>query len=53
MSEKMRVTPIHKEGSKLVMGNYPPISVLPIISKIFEQEIFQQLYKYLNENNLI
>ena len=35
------------------MGNYQPISVLPIISKIFEQEIFQQLYKYMNENNLI
>ena len=34
-----RVTPIHK--------------VLPIISKIFEHEIFQQLYKYINENNLI
>ena len=48
-----RVTPIHKNGSKLVMGNYPSISVLPIISKIFEQEIFQQLYKYMNENNLI
>ena len=35
------------------MGNYRPISVLPIISKIFEQEIFQQLYKYMNENNRI
>ena len=48
-----RVTPIHKDGSKLVMGNYRPISLLPIISKIFEQEFFQQLYKYMNENNLI
>ena len=48
-----RVTPIHKDGSKLVMGNYRPISVLPIISKICEQEIFQQLYKYMNESNLI
>ena len=47
-----RVTPIHKDGSKLVMGNYRPISVLPIISKSFEQEIFQQLHKYMNENNL-
>ena len=48
-----RVTPIHKDDSKLVTGNYRPISVLPIISKIFEQEIFQQLYKYMNKNNLI
>ena len=48
-----RVTPIHKDGSKLVIGNYRPISVLPITSKIFEQEFFQQLYKDMNENNLI
>ena len=48
-----RVTPIHKDGSKQIVGNYPPISVRPIISKIFEKEIFQQLYKHMNENNLI
>ena len=35
------------------MGSYRPMSVLPIISKIFEKEIFQQLYKHMNENNLI
>ena len=52
MTGKMRVTPIYKDGSKLVMDNYRPILVLPIISKIFEQEIFQQLYEYMNENNL-
>ena len=32
---------------------YRPISVLPIISEIFEQEIFQQLYKCMNENDII
>ena len=48
-----RVTPIHKDGSRQIVGNYRPISVLPIISKIFEKEIFQQLYKHMNENNLI
>ena len=48
-----RFFPIHKDGSKLAIGNCRPISVLPIISKIFEQEIFQQLYRYMNENNLI
>ena len=35
------------------MGNYRPISILPIISKIFEKEIFQELYKHLNDNCLI
>ena len=32
--------------------NYRPISILPIISKIFERSVFNQLYKYLNENCL-
>ena len=48
-----RVTPIYKDGNRQIVGNYRPISVLPIISKIFEKEICQQLYKYMNENNLI
>ena len=29
-----RVSPIHKNGSKPVMGNYRPISVLPIIRRL-------------------
>jgi retron-type reverse transcriptase len=32
------------------LGNYRPISILPIISKVFEKEIFTQLYKNVNEN---
>ena len=48
-----RVTSIHKDGSRQIVGNYRPISVLPLISKIFEKEIFQQLYKHMNENNLM
>ena len=39
-----RVCPIHQDDSKHVIGNYRPISALPIVGKVFEQEIFQQLY---------
>ena len=35
------------------MGNYRPISVLPTISKIFEQHIANQLNKFLNDNQLL
>ena len=35
------------------MGNYIPISVLPTISKIFEQHIASQLNKFLNDNQLL
>lgn len=48
-----KVTPIFKSGSKSDPGNYRPISVLPIISKIFEKIIYNRLEIYLNSNNII
>ena len=45
--------PIYKEGDRRILGNYRPISILPIVSKVFEKEIFKQLYKHLNDNNLV
>ena len=47
------LTPIHKKGSKQLVSNYRPISLLPICGKIFEKIIFNQLYSFLNSNNLI
>ena len=44
-----RVNPIYKEGSRRNMGNYRPISILPILSKAFEKEVFRQIYQYFNE----
>ena len=34
-------------------SNYRPISVLPVISQLFEKLIFDQLYDYLHRNQLI
>ena len=48
-----RVTPIFKEGDKSEPSNYRPISVLPVLTRLFEKLIFSQLYKYLNDNNLL
>ena len=42
------VTRIFKKGEKQLINNYRPIS-----SKILEKIIFNNLYHYLNENNLI
>ena len=47
------VTPVFKKGDKQLIKNYRPISLLPICGKILEKIIFNQLYKYFNENNLI
>ena len=30
-----------------------PISLLPTISKVFERNIYDQMYEYLNKNNLL
>ncbi len=48
-----RVQPIYKSEDRRKCENYRPISILPIVSEIFEKEIFQQLYNYLSENSLI
>jgi hypothetical protein len=48
-----RVNPIYKEGSRPKMGNYRPISILPILSKVFEKEVFRQIYQYFNVNLLL
>ena len=34
-------------------GNYRPISILPVISKLIEKIAHQQLYDYLSTNNLL
>ena len=47
------IKPIFKENNKEKASNYRPISILPILSKIFERACTDQLVKYLEENNLI
>ena len=48
-----RVTPIFKTGAKHDMGNYRPISVISIVSKIMEKLIYNQLYDYLINSNIL
>ena len=45
-----RVTPIFKDGDKTDKSNYRPISVLPVISRLFEKLVTNQLYHYMNDN---
>ena len=48
-----RVTPIPKGGDLTNAGNYRPISVLLIFSKIFEKVVYKQLYTYFEQNNIL
>ena len=47
------MTPIFKKGDKQSTKNYRSLSLLPICVKMFEKIIFNNLYLYLNSNNLI
>ena len=44
-----KLTPIFKSGSKHLMDNYRPISVLPVCSKILEKCVHHQLTSFLEE----
>ncbi len=48
-----RVKPLHKKDDETSFSNYHPISLLPVISKIFEKVIFMELYTYFKDNKLL
>ena len=48
-----KVTPIFKKGSKDDPGNYRPISVLPILAKVFEKIVNSRLIDFLEVNNVL
>ena len=48
-----KVLPLFKSGPRNLVDNYRPISILPVISKILERVIYDQLSDYLESNDLI
>ena len=48
-----RVSPIYKGGDVEIAGNYRPVSVLPVVSKIMEKLVHQQLYSYLQQHAIL
>ena len=51
--KKSKVVPLHKKGDTLNPKNYRPVAIVPILSKILERIIFNQMIQYLNQNNLL
>lgn len=45
--------PVFKKGDKTDLKNYRPISLLPIISKVYEKLIKKQILEFLNVNNIL
>ncbi|CAH2088992.1 unnamed protein product [Euphydryas editha] len=48
-----KITPIYKSGIRSEPGNYRPISVLPVLSKIFERVLYNRRDQHLSRINYI
>ena len=48
-----KVTPLYKKGPKTDPGNYRPISVLPVIAKVFEKLVNGRLMTFLESNEIL
>ena len=48
-----KIIPLHKSGNKQDPSNYRPISILPVINKIFEKLIYNRLNNFFEKYNII
>ena len=51
--KEARVIPLFKKGSKLDPGNYRPVSILNVMSKVLERAVHTQLNEYLHVRGLL
>ena len=47
------IIPIFKKGSKILVGNYRPISLLSNLNKIFEKLMFKRLQSFIDKYKLL
>ena len=45
--------PIFKSKDKLNIANYRPISILPVVSKVYEKVFYSRLFDYFSTNNTL
>ena len=50
---KHNIILVHKRNDKQMVENYRPISLLPIFGKMFEKNIFNRIYNFLLEEDLL
>ena len=50
--EKSNICPLHRKGDKQLSENYRPVSLLPTLGKVFEKILYNNIFEYLQENNL-
>ena len=47
------VDPFHKKGDKEDPSNFRPVSILPVLSKVIEKIVAEQLMEHLERNRLL
>ena len=47
-----KVIPSFKKGKRTMLDNYRPISILPVVSKLIERILYDQIYGYFNQEKL-
>ena len=51
--KRANIVPVHEKNDKQIVSNYRPVSLLPICSKIFEKLIFNELFNFFEQFNLL
>ena len=51
--KEANLTPVPKAGDKQSVKNYRPVSVIPVVAKVFEAIVHQQLYYFLERHNIL
>ena len=51
--KEARVVPLYKKGGRGEVGNYRPVSILPVVSKTFERIVYDQLSKHLDKHDIL
>ena len=47
------MVPIHKQGKRNCLDNYRPISIVPVVAKVFARIIYDQVHSFFSENRLL
>ena len=48
-----KIVPIHKSDDASLVQNYRPTSILPALSKIFERAVYNRIFQFLTDNNIL
>ena len=51
--KEANVTPVLKCSDRQMVNDYHPVSVIPVIAKVFESFVHHQLYGYLEEHGIL